>query len=176
MRFIRFYALFLLCFLLLALPVGAAGQGDTNGDGTVGIQDATVLLQYISSGVPVPDEDAFDVNGDGFVTIKDVTGILQIINGSAVRREPRLTVTPNDSGLLIEAAHLPAGIQRASVLVLGDDVEAATWKENLGDVKGIGQLAVSSSSGNTLVPVEDPAAACIVVVTYNGGQLVREVN
>lgn len=176
MKIIRFCLLFLLCFSLPALPVGAAEQGDTNGDGVVSVQDVTILLQYVATGAAVPDEDAFDVNGDGLISIRDVTGALQLLADMPVHREPRLTVTPTEEGLQIEAAHLPVGIRRASVLVLGDDAAAATWKENLGDVKGIGQLTVSSSTGGTLVPVEDPTAACIVVVTYNGGQLVREVN
>ena len=178
MKKARICLLFLLCGLLLiaALPVGAAVQGDLNGDNNVNIQDVSRLLGVISGELPDTDPEQSDVDGDGLLTIKDVTAILQIIEGVIIPKVPRLDVTVTADGLEAEVVNLPVSVNRASVLVLGNDVTAAVWKENLSDVRGIAQLAVASGSGSVFVPLADLEADYLVVVTYNGGQLVREVN
>lgn len=176
MKLVRLCLLVLLCASLAALPVCAAGQGDTNGDGTVSIQDVNLLLNVIASGEAVPDEEAYDVNGDGILSIKDVTGALQLISGVAVPRAPRLWVTVTDTGLQIEVKRLPEGVAAAGVLVLGKDADAGDWKTDPEAVKAMGQMQLSLSVGSCFLPLEEPSAPCTVVVTYAGGQLVKEVN
>ena len=74
--------------LASALPFAAAAaengsassaliRGDSNGDGRVTINDATLIQRHLVHLETIPDERlaAADVNGDGFVTVSDATWI-----------------------------------------------------------------------------------------------------
>ena len=57
-------------------------MGDVNGDGTVNLKDAVMILRYIAGGWNVNiDEAIADVNGDGTVNLKDVVMIRRYIAG-----------------------------------------------------------------------------------------------
>lgn len=54
-------------------------RGDIDGDGTVGITDVSLLLNYLSKGnAPL---DVCDLTGDGALSISDVSELLQILSG-----------------------------------------------------------------------------------------------
>ena len=64
-------------------PAPTVAKGDLNGDGRVGIPDATIALQ-IAVGILKPSAQqlaAGDLNGDGRVTIAEVTQILRAAVG-----------------------------------------------------------------------------------------------
>jgi hypothetical protein len=64
---------------LMATPTATTIQGDLNGDGAVGVQDATLSLR-IAVGLILPTGNqtvAGDVNGDGKLTVQDTTLILR---------------------------------------------------------------------------------------------------
>lgn len=56
------------------VPFIGAGPGDVNGDGSIGIKDATDLVDQLLSDGEVPAW--MDVNGDGNVGIKDITDLI----------------------------------------------------------------------------------------------------
>ena len=56
------------------VPFIGAGPGDVNGDGSIGIKDATDLVDQLLSDGDVPAW--MDVNGDGNVGIKDITDLI----------------------------------------------------------------------------------------------------
>ena len=59
------------------VPFIGGGPGDVDGDGSIGINDVTNVIDMI-----VSDEDApayCDVDGDGMVGINDVTTILDML-------------------------------------------------------------------------------------------------
>ena len=73
--------------LLLAIPVEAGAstlRGDASGDGTVTIQDVTVLIDYLLTG----DEAAInlenaEVSGDGLISINDLVYLIDyLLSGS----------------------------------------------------------------------------------------------
>ena len=55
--------------------------GDVNGNGTVGLSDATVLMQYISDWDVSINTEAADINRDGRITLRDITLLLRYIAG-----------------------------------------------------------------------------------------------
>ena len=57
--------------------------GDVNGDGSVTVQDATVLQKYLAGLVTLSDEQlaVADTNGDGSVTVADATVIQKYLAG-----------------------------------------------------------------------------------------------
>lgn len=56
------------------VPFIGAGPGDVNGDGNIGVQDVTVLIDQLINGGDVP---AYcDVDGDGQVSVKDITVLI----------------------------------------------------------------------------------------------------
>ena len=56
--------------------------GDVDHDGTVGISDVIIIIDYILDGKQgVIDMEVADVDHDGQITISDVTGITDIILG-----------------------------------------------------------------------------------------------
>jgi hypothetical protein len=64
-------------------PAPTVAKGDLNGDGRVGIPDATIALQ-IAVGILKPSAQqlaAGDLNGDGRITIAEVTQILRAAVG-----------------------------------------------------------------------------------------------
>ena len=58
-------------------------MGDVNGDGSVTVQDATVLQKYLAGLVTLSDEQlaVADTNGDGSVTVADATVIQKYLAG-----------------------------------------------------------------------------------------------
>ena len=50
--------------------------GDVNGDGVVGIDDATALIDMLLSGTTTPSAD---VNGDGIASIDDATALIDYL-------------------------------------------------------------------------------------------------
>ena len=52
--------------------------GDVDGNGEVGINDVTVLIDYLLAGGSI-DTEAADVNGDNSVSISDVTDLIDIL-------------------------------------------------------------------------------------------------
>ena len=60
----------------------SAGTGDMNGDGTVTINDATLMIDLLLTNGNY-DLAAADVNGDGQFTIADVTALIDmLLNGN----------------------------------------------------------------------------------------------
>ena len=80
-------SVFSLCLMAMCwLPMAAQGsaeRGDVNSDGTVTIQDVTVLISYLLNGDEATvNRSAADVNMDGVVNIKDVTELISyLLNG-----------------------------------------------------------------------------------------------
>jgi len=66
-----------------APPVVVVVKGDLNGDGKVGIPDASIALRFaVGIGTPTPDQlSAGDVNGNGRIDITDATKILRAAVG-----------------------------------------------------------------------------------------------
>lgn len=64
-------------------PVITVLIGDVNGDGSVTVQDATVLQKYLAGLVTLSDEQlaVADTNGDGSVTVADATVIQKYLAG-----------------------------------------------------------------------------------------------
>lgn len=63
------------------VPFIGAGPGDVNGDGELGINDVTELINQLLNGVDLPAYD--DVNGDGNITIGDITALIDmLLNGN----------------------------------------------------------------------------------------------
>lgn len=61
----------------------AVQPGDANGDGTITISDAVVILSYILGDIPISfNSDAADVNGDGKLTVVDAVMVLDRISHS----------------------------------------------------------------------------------------------
>ncbi len=56
--------------------------GDVDGDGSVGIADATTLIDHLLNNSIAINEAASDVDGDGLIGIADVTAIIDIILGN----------------------------------------------------------------------------------------------
>ncbi len=54
-------------------------QGDVDGNGTVNLTDATLLLKYIARWNVTVDPDRGDVNGDGKINVIDAVAVLKII-------------------------------------------------------------------------------------------------
>ena len=54
--------------------------GDVNGDGSVDVNDATVLQKYLNRWRGTILEENADVNADGLINMKDVVLIQQYIN------------------------------------------------------------------------------------------------
>lgn len=176
MKAIRFGLLLFLSLLLSTLPVSAAGQGDTNGDGIVSIRDVNLLLQFLPSGGEVPDEEAYDVNGDGIISIKDVTCTLQIIAGYPVIKEPRVSWKTEAGGIGFTLANLPSSVRSAGVLILTRGADADAISEHPETVKAIGQAEICEGKGSIFLPLDDPDAPCTAVISYAGKTLLREVN
>ncbi len=64
----------------MTVPYVGVGPGDVNGDGVVGINDVTDLINMLLTGDEFPPY--LDVNGDGVVTINDVTDLINmLLNG-----------------------------------------------------------------------------------------------
>lgn len=61
------------------VPFIGAGPGDVDGDGTLGISDATTLVDLLLSG-SLPDWA--DVDGDGTTSIADVTELIDMLLGN----------------------------------------------------------------------------------------------
>ncbi len=57
-------------------------KGDANGDGTVSVEDITVVAGYILDPTIEIDATAADANGDGEITVTDITAIANIILGT----------------------------------------------------------------------------------------------
>jgi hypothetical protein len=57
-------------------------KGDANGDGTVSVEDITVVAGYILDPTTEIDATAADANGDGEITVTDITAIANIILGT----------------------------------------------------------------------------------------------
>ncbi|MDR2360918.1 MAG: dockerin type I domain-containing protein [Oscillospiraceae bacterium] len=66
----------------LTLGGGSGLQGDVNGDGSVTISDAVLLMQSLTGTIAASLPDGADVNGDGSVTIADAVLLMQILTGS----------------------------------------------------------------------------------------------
>ncbi|MBR4828639.1 MAG: leucine-rich repeat protein [Muribaculaceae bacterium] len=63
------------------VPFIGAGPGDINGDGSIAINDVTIMIDQLLSGDELPAYA--DVNGDGEVTIKDITTLIDmLLNGN----------------------------------------------------------------------------------------------
>lgn len=55
--------------------------GDVNGDGTVGVRDASVILRYLAGYNVVADVSMMDVNGDDNISVRDASAILRFCAG-----------------------------------------------------------------------------------------------
>ncbi len=56
--------------------------GDANGDGSVDLRDATVIIRYLAGGWNVTiDEKNADVNGDNIVDLKDAVLLRRFFAG-----------------------------------------------------------------------------------------------
>ena len=67
----------------LVVPNDNVVIGDVNSDGSVTVQDATVLQKYLAGLVTLSDEQlaVADTNGDGSVTVADATAIQKYLAG-----------------------------------------------------------------------------------------------
>ncbi len=73
--------------------------GDVNMDGTVGISDVVLLIDYILNGEAQPFNFlAADVNQDGEIGISDVTGVVDIVMGS---RDMAWKALPTATGIKV---------------------------------------------------------------------------
>ena len=52
--------------------------GDTNGDGTVDVSDAVLLINHYLSGTEDIDMNVSDINKDGIIDITDIVGLINI--------------------------------------------------------------------------------------------------
>ena len=81
LRFSVFSCLLLLTAGMLLFSASAASflPGDVNGDGTVGIGDASLVLQnsLFPKIYPVSYSESLDFDGDGAVNIRDVVRLIQ---------------------------------------------------------------------------------------------------
>lgn len=67
--------------VLLDLRKAPAVRGDADGNGTLGLSDATAVLKYLTDSSTSLDLSAADINGDGVISLADVTMILKILAG-----------------------------------------------------------------------------------------------
>lgn len=67
---------------LVSLPVGIL-YGDVNGDGTVDVSDAMLLLQYCNEQIMLTPRqlEVCDVDGNGTVSLRDAGLLIQYVNG-----------------------------------------------------------------------------------------------
>jgi hypothetical protein len=65
----------------LEISGGSGVQGDVNGDGSVTIFDAVLLMQILTGAVTEDIPAGADVNGDGSVTIFDAVLLMQMLTG-----------------------------------------------------------------------------------------------
>ncbi len=71
-----------LCFAVLPVAVQAATKtGDSNGDGSVTVMDATLIQYYVAELISESEVDlkAADTDGDGAITILDATRIQLVV-------------------------------------------------------------------------------------------------
>ncbi|MBR5101534.1 MAG: dockerin type I repeat-containing protein [Muribaculaceae bacterium] len=69
-----------LSFMLLTNDEPAGLLGDVDGDGTVGVTDVTVLINYIlGDKVTVFIKENADINFDNDIDVVDVTGLINLI-------------------------------------------------------------------------------------------------
>ncbi|MCQ2288427.1 MAG: SusF/SusE family outer membrane protein [Muribaculaceae bacterium] len=54
-------------------------KGDVNGDGTVDISDANIIINIMLGGASISDYPAADVTGDGTADISDLNAVLNIV-------------------------------------------------------------------------------------------------
>jgi hypothetical protein len=55
------------------------GDGDINGDGSVNIQDVTLLIDYLLGRIDYIDIPSADMNGDHIITLSDMTILIDWI-------------------------------------------------------------------------------------------------
>ena len=56
--------------------------GDINGDGSINLRDAAMLVQYVNKIADLTDEQkaAADINGDGSINLRDAAILVQYVN------------------------------------------------------------------------------------------------
>ncbi len=70
------------CSATYAVEVYAAVPGDLNGDGSIGVQDLTLMAQFLAGwGEMGTISDLRDLNGDGYVLVEDLTLLAQKLSG-----------------------------------------------------------------------------------------------
>ena len=165
--------------LASALPFAAAAaedgsaasaliRGDSNGDGRVTINDATLIQRHLVHLETIPDERlaAADVNGDGFVTVSDATwiqkylagyantcGVGQAISGAT---DPTEATDPTQATAPTEATNPTQATDPTEPTVTGDE-----WKENTGTI-------TLSNSGITVTGEGISVSGNVVTITEGG--------
>ena len=59
------------------MPFIGAGPGDINGDGSIGMDDLTAIINKLLSGEELPAYN--DVNGDGATGMDDLTVLINML-------------------------------------------------------------------------------------------------
>jgi hypothetical protein len=59
-----------------------AAPGDVDGDGVIGIDDITALIDHILNSEATTVSPGADVDGDGIISIDDVTVLIDMLLGS----------------------------------------------------------------------------------------------